>query len=247
MLTLLFALSFFIIGCGDTGSPVDPSAEQPDDVLEQQQVYLENVDGEDIYRAFVFAQGPVTGLIPELFGDLDHQTMIDNMSADDAAEYAEHIEGVSEQELTDAWKNQEEEEVGKLDQELNTLSEEVIGHIRSEHPGYFDRLENRMKSGDHLGVQAALASIGEVTVPALAKVLDVSEDVIRGDVATPSPKFFAMAVAVAAAAVAAAVVVVNVAAVVNVVIEFEEEDEPEAASLQGEIITDLVVKRLAQH
>ena len=234
---------FLIVGCDGLESSEVSSGQVPDQpVLATTEV--QNLNGEEIYQAFVFARGPVVDIFPEIFGDISYATMVDTMSSSDAAQFADDIEGVTEQELADAWASQEELSPAEVDQLVSTLLPEVIDEVRANDPDYFETLEAKMKSGDHLQVQDALASIGEVTVPAMAKVLDVSEDVIRG-MALPSPEFvdtFAVGLAYVAVLVAGALMVTTVALVNSFKVATVETSS--SVSLENEMVVDLIVDRL---
>jgi len=235
----------FVIGCDKAGSPVtapDQSTEQSTLSPSEVQTEVQNLEGEEIYRAFAFARGPVVDLFPDLFGDITNYETIAAMSADEAAKYAEHIEGVSKQEIADAWENRDVTQE-KLNKTVSLHVSKVIDEIRTENPGYFDELKRKMKSGDHLQVQKALASITEVTIPALAEVLGISEDALRSQ--TRDPEINAVVVGMVAVAVAVAVALAVAAESVVTKTHVTDVTSPEASNLENEVIVDKVVDRLA--
>lgn len=245
-ISISLILLCFVIGCDKAGSPVTAS-DQPTEQTGLAASEVQNLEGEEIYRAFAFARGPVVDLFPELFGDINYET-VSTMSADEASEYADRIEGLSKQEISNAWENRDEMSPEELNNTVGSLVSKVIDQIRSDHPGYFEGLERKMKSGDHLQVQEALTSMAEVTVPAMAEVLGVSEDRIRG-LQLPSPQgkcVDTVAVGlVAVAAIAAAAIAVAVESVVTKTHVVDPTADEAQTKLRQEITVDRIVDRLA--
>lgn len=229
-----------VTGCDRSESFVG-APDQPAERLSLASSDVQNLDGEDIYRAFAFARGPVVDIFPEIFGDISYEATVDTMTADDAAKYAEDFEGVNEQELSDAWENRDHASPAELNESVSSLMGKVLEQIQTDQPGYFEELEQKMKSGDHLQVQEGLASIAEVTVPAMAEVLGVSEDAITG-MQLPTPKYVVGMVAVAVAVAVALAVAAESLVTKTHVVDATENSDP---SLENEVIVDRIVDRLA--
>jgi SdpC family antimicrobial peptide len=139
--------------------------------------------------------------------------------------------------------------------EVQSLVGKLIGQIEQSKPNFFTQFERRMKSGNPAKVEKAIVSMQEVTLPAMAKVSDVSEEALRTgeniDIRAGAGKCLPAVVVVALAA--NAVLAGNVAVTVNVGISIMAvigavEVMPQASGddtrLDQEMLADRVAERL---
>jgi SdpC family antimicrobial peptide len=197
----------------------------------------------------MFGHGEVASAFPEI---LDRSETL----SDEALKAADQrIESMDRAEIREAYKESRSVSPAEYHRLTKSLSARLADQIEQSNPDFFRQFERRMKSGNPMKVQKALASMSEVTTPALAEVLDVSEEALRTgenvDLGTGQGKCITFAAAVNVAVFVNGAVNVNVAVNVNGVYNVNKVENRDFSrtrkdsSLNQEMLTRRVADRLA--
>ena len=154
--------SFLILGCDSAGTSSDSSENAEQDRASE----VENLTGKELYQGFLFGDGKVASALPEIY-DRPETLAGQTLKAVDR-----QVQSMDREEIREAYQKAQ-----KLNPEKRrrALATDLTDRIEQSKPEFFRQFERRIKSGNPMKVKKALTSMSEVTVPALAKVLGVSE------------------------------------------------------------------------
>lgn len=260
-LSIFLLLSIALAGC-DQSSNVSSAS------LSKEPTPAERYSGQDLYKGLVFGEGKVAEKFPEIWGNVPTASEATERIAPEEIQkiLEEKVTGMSDEEFQKSIKQSRKLSPTQRKALVAELQDRIIKEIKKRKPQFFEQIHASLTSGNQWKVYRTVPKMANETVVAMADVLNVSEDAVRGKkkmrldqlgkCIDTFPAVFIGAVSVLAGFTVGAVnlfaaynidVAVDKAAVYDDAVWWgpEEEMSEKTNRLRNEMIVDMVTSRLS--
>lgn len=227
----------------------------------------ERYSGQDLYKGLVFGEGKVAKTFPEIWGNIPTASEATERIAPDETKkiLEENVTGMSDEEIQTSIKQSRKLSSSERRVLVEEIQDRIIQDIRERKPQFFEHIHLSLTGGNQRKVSQTMPKMADETVVAMANVLNVSENAVRGKekmrldqlgkCIDTIPAVFIGGVSVLAGFTVGAVnlfaaynidVAVDKAAVYDEAVWWGEEETPEKSNrLRNEMIVDMVTSRLS--